>query len=137
MNEYASACKEIENILTGMTDDELVSLMCSIDHLSSRFDGLFITMSIGDLLEGDYDPMDIADACIACGATDYDSEVRRDINSGWKSVEDMAEDARFYADDAAEWLLDNGYDAEFLYWPTNIQDAVYGIYDRYWSEHAA
>lgn len=151
-NPYTDACKEIESILTSMTDSDLVDLMRSIDCFSTKFDGLFSPVSIGDLIEGGYDGTDIADACIACGAKDYESEVRHGINGGWKSasLEDMAEDARFYADDAAEWLLDHGEDAEFLDWPiethyefgrTRVEsptmEKVLAIYEQYWDEFAA
>ena len=150
-NPYADACKEIENIITAMPDGALVDLMASIDWVFGRFDGLFRVLTIGEMMEADYDADEIIEACLSIGATDYNDSVRKDPScvGGWKPCDlaSMTEDARFWADDAAEWLLDNGDKIDSLEWPakchfdmyghlytdTPEMDAVYEIYDRYWA----
>lgn len=134
-NPYAEACKKIEAILNDMPDDDLVYLMESIGSIGNKFDGLFLPITIGELMEGGYDREDLVDACLAIGATDYDDRVRYDINGGWTSaaIEDMAADAHLYADDAAEYIMANEWDIELLDWPNNsILARICDIVKNYW-----
>lgn len=134
-NPYADACKRIENILLAMGDEHLVRLMTSIDEFSGAFDGRFRTMTIGDVVCDTFgDRTDLADACLAIGATDYEDLVRK-TPEGWESgkAEDMVDDAKLYADDAAEWLLDHDGDIEFLWWTNEAApEIIKRICDEYW-----
>ena len=137
MNAYSETCNEVLNVLLAMEDDDLVHLMRSIDERTSKFDGLFTPIEIGDLISDQYrDVEDVADACLAIGATDYSDLVRYNINGGWESGkdEDMIEDAKFWADDAAEWLLDQPEDDIPLLWWTDemAMHEVIRISNEYW-----
>lgn len=136
-NPYADACKSIENVLLAMGDDHMVRLMTSIDEHFSRFDGLFTPITIGDLACDRFrDRTDIVDACLAIGATDYEDVVRWNPNGGWESgkPEDMVDDAKLFADDAAEWLLDHDDEIEFLWWTNEAApEVIKRICDEYWN----
>ena len=133
---YTDACKSIESVLLAMGDEHLVRLMRSIDESWSRFDGLFTPITIGDLMCDTFrDHEDIVDACLAIGATDYEDVVREGHYGCWESGkdEDMVDDAKFYADDAAEWLLDHDELIDNLWWTNEAApEVVKRICDEYW-----
>lgn len=138
MTDYKQIARDIiRDAVFSMDDFNVVQIAREIDTWDGSFDNVFITYSINDLIDAGFDTDTVVRAVFESGATDFNDVVRETPYNGFELVtaDDLVWDARhFYDTDIVDWLIENNYHINDLYWPDfRVRDVVIAAIDSYYA----